>query len=381
MSTPHVLLARRLTAGLCLFALPLGAAVGCGQAAAAKKQDVGSALQKASANLRASGSTSVTIRLDDASGALKKASTAGADALKPAQADLLTGGTISITIDPAAGKTLQDLQNADPKLPTAEQLKLANVAFSVQADGGDVAQLRIVAGDLYVNVGVQKISDIAKLAGSSTDVGAQLDDLAASAPEQLRPLVTDVKAGKWIKLPLAEYADQLKALGNRAAPSPSAAVDTQKLGVDLLAAVQPFVSVSDASGNGTERVLDVKVQAKQALKAVLATVKAMQPAVADLGPVQSAAVDKIADGTLNGQVFLDDDHLKKITLDLQSAVRLAPPGATPAPDLTGSLLTIDVNDAAGEVTVPKDVSPVDVGALVKQLLGTFGGALPGSIPS
>ncbi len=381
MSTPPALLARRLTAGLCLFALPLGAAVGCGQAAAAKKQDVGSALQKASANLRASGSMSVTMRLEDASGALKKASTAGTDGLKAEQADLLVGGTISITIDPAAGKTLQDLQRADPAMSTAEQLKLANFAMSVQADGGDVAQVRVVAGDLYVNVGLQKISDIAKKAGSSTDVGAQLDDLAASAPEQLQPLVTDVKAGKWIKLPLAEYADQLKALGNRAAPSPSASVDTQKLGTDLLAAVKPFVTVSDASSSGSSRVLDVKVQAKQALKAVLATVKAMGPAVPGLDTLDTTAVDKIGDGTVNGQVTLDGDHLKKITLDLQSAVRLAPPGATPAPDLTGSTVTIDVNDSADEVTVPKDVSPVDVGALVKQLLGSFGGATGGSVPS
>jgi hypothetical protein len=366
--TPVPLLARRLTAGVALVALPLAAAVGCGTASSAKKESVQSSVTKASDNLRASGSTSVVIRLDDRQGNLKKAATSGKDPAEPQQADLLLGGTVSFTVDPANGKTMGDVQNADPAMPVLDRLKLTNISMSVQADGGDVAQVRLVDGVVYAQVGIDKIADVVKKTGSSTDVRGELDDLAAQSPGQLAPLVTDVRAGKWLKLPLAPYAEQLKALQQQAGPS--AAVDSQKLGMDLVNAVKPFVAVTDASTSGDDRVLDVKVQAKQALKAALDTVKKMDGALPGVAMLDTTDLDKLGDGTVDGQVTLSDDHLKKITMDLQSAVRLAPPGATPAPDLTGSTVTIDVDDSADEVTVPGDVSSVDLGALVQGALGS-----------
>jgi hypothetical protein len=52
------------------------------------------------------------------------------------------------------------------------------------------------------------------------------------------------------------------------------------------------------------------------------------------------------------------------TLDLASAARLAPGGT--AQDLTGSTVTVDVDDTADEVQVPTDVSSVDLSSLVEQ---------------
>lgn len=382
MSSPVPQLARRLTAGIALVALPLGAAVGCGTAASAKKDSVQSTLQKASDNLRASGSTSVVIHLADAAGNLRKAVTSGPNPAAPQQADLLLGGSVSFTVDPAAGKTLGDLQHGDPAMPAADQLKLVNISMAVQADGGPVAQLRLVGGDLYVNVSIDKISDVAKKSGSTTDLAGQLDTLAAQAPAQLKPVITDVKAGKWLKLPLAPYAAQLKALQQKSPASPS--LDSQQLGMNLLAAVRPYVAVSDASTSGDTRVLDVKVQAKQALKAVLASVQQLEPTlpgVPGLTKLDTASIDKLGDGTADGQVTIKNDHLTKITLDLGSAAKLAPAGATPAPDLKGGTLTIDVDDSAAAVTAPSDVSPVDVGSLVQGALSgltSLGTATPTS---
>lgn len=368
MSTSRCPLARRLTAGVALLALPMGAA-GCSSAADSRRDSVQTALQNAAEHLQDSESLSVVLRFDDPAGTAKKAVTAGSRPMSPAQADLLLGGTVSITVDPAAGTKLRDLQTASPGLPPGEQLKLANVAMSVQADGGPVAQLRLVAGDLYVTVSLDKISDIAGKGGSTTDLDARVDELAAQSPGELAPLLRDVKAGKWIKLPLAPYVDRLK--GRQ--PPPSAPVDSRKLGMDLLAAVQPFVAVTDTTSSGSERVLDVKVQAKQALRAALQTVKSTGPALPGLDRLDTSGIDRLGNGTVDGQLTLDDDHLRKITLDLTSAVKLAPPGATPAPDLTGSTVTVDVDDAAEEVTVPEQVSSVDVNALVQQLIGSLGG--------
>jgi hypothetical protein len=370
-------LARRLAAGVALVALPLVAAVGCGEAVEAKKESVQGSLQKASDNLSASESVSVVMRFDDASGNARKAlTTASEDPATPAQADLLLGGRISFTVDPAAGKTLRDLQTADPALPVAEQLKLVNLAMEVQADGGPLAQIRLVGGDLYANVGLDKITDVAEKAGSTEDLAGQVQQFAASAPAQFQPLVADVMAGKWVKVPLAPYAEQLKQLGEEGAPVPSPSVDTQKLGTDLLNAVKPFVAVSDATSDGDERVLDVKVQAKQAVQAAMTAFTQAAPGVPGLDQLDTSGVDRIGDGTVDGQVTLSGDHLEKITMDLGSAERLAPPGATPSPDLSGSLLTVDVDDAADEVAVPDDVSSFDVGAVVQQLLDTLSASRP-----
>lgn len=373
MSSPVAQHVRRLGAGLALVALPLGAVAGCGSSQATGKESAQSALQRASRNLLDSGATSIVVRFDDRGGAASKAATSGDQPLTPAQADLLLGGTVSMTIDPAAGTTLRDLQAADPALAPAEQVKLVNVSLSVQADGGALAQLRLVGGDLYVNASLDRISAIAGTGGSPTDVGGQLDQLAAQSPGELAPLVRDVRAGRWIKLPLARYADRLAQLQKGAAPSPSASVDPKKLSADLLAAVRPFVAVTEASGDGRTRVLDVKVQAKQALKAVLASVMSMLPAVPGLSAVDPSGIDRLADGTVDGTVTLADNHLTKLTLDLASASRLAAAGGSPAPDLTGSSVTVDVDDSAPEVTVPGDVSGVDVGALVEQFAGALGG--------
>jgi hypothetical protein len=366
-------MARRLTAGVALVALPLGAAVGCGSAATAQKDSVQTSLQKASDNLKASGSTSFELRLEDPTGSLKKAATSGADATKPEQADLLLGGRVSFTVDPTGGKTLADLQTMDPALPITEQLKASNIAMTVQADGGAVVQVRLVGGDVYANVDVDKASDLATKAGSPSDLGQQLDEAAAQAPAQLAPILTDVRAGKWLKLPLAPYAEQLKAL--QPTPGASASIDSRRLGMDLLNAVKPYVAVTDASSDGDTRVLDVKVQAKQALKAAVTSLKAMGGAVPGLAQLDTSSLDAIGDGTANGQVTLESDHLTKITLDLGSAVALAPVGATPAPDLSGALVTIEVDDSADDVTVPDDVSWVDLGALVDNALASLGGGV------
>ena len=367
---------RRFTAGVALVALPLAAAVGCGEAAETKRQTVSDSLSQASQNLQSSESTSVVLRFDDASGNARRTLTSGSDPATPEQADLVLGGTVSFTVDPAAGRTMRDLQAVDPATPLEEQLTLVNMAMSVQADGGPLAQVRLVGGDLYAQVGLDKVGDLAARAGSATDIGAAVEQLSTDAPPELQPLLADVQAGKWVKVPLAPYAEQLEQLGKDTAPSPSPSVDTRKLGTDLLNAVKPFVAVSDASSDGDERVLDVKVQAKQALTAALGTLSQLSPRLPSLRDLDVSELDRLGDGTVDGQVTLSDDHLTKITMDLGSAVRLAPvDGSSPAPDLAGSLLTVDVDDSADEVVVPEDVSSFDVGPLLEQALSASSGSL------
>ena len=391
MPLPVPLPLRRLTAGVALVALPLGATAACGgspssdagatPSSSSAGQAGGSspeqALQKASDNLGASESMQVSLRLEDPQGSLKRAATSGTDAGTPEQADLLLGGSLTFVVDPADGKTLREVQTAGADLSPAEQLRLTNIAFSVRADGGDLFQVRLVQGDLYANVGLDAVADVARQGGSTEDVAAQIEQFEAQAPPELQPLVADVRAGKWVKVPLAPYVDQLAALGGQAQPSPS--VDPQKVGTDLLNAIRPFITVEDESQDGGERVLDVKVQAKQALKAAVETLKAMGPALPGLGTADLSQLDQLGDGTVDGTVVLEDDHLTRVSVDLASAAALAPAGGEPTPDLAGGLVTMDVDDSADEVQVPTDVSSFDVTPLLQQAFaGLMGG---GQLPS
>lgn len=367
MRTTPSPLTRRLAAMTALVALPLAAAVGCGKAADSKKASVQDTLQKAADNLQASGAASFTLHLDDPAGKLKRSATSATTSpLTAGQADALLGGTVTVTYDPVAGKTLADVQKLPATTPLADRLKSVNVAMSVKADGGSVAEVRLVDGDLYARVGLDTISDLAKKGGSS-GIDGQIEQFASSAPAQLAPLVADVRAGRWLKLPLAPYAPQLDAL-LKAQPSATPGATS-----GLVAAVTPFVTVTDAGSKDGADVLDVTVQAKQALKAVAGSIAAMTAGLPGASSLNTAQLDGLGDGTVDGQVFLKDDHLTRMTLDLGSAVRLRPASASPAPDVAGSLLTLDVDDSADEVTAPTDVSSADVASLVQQALAAFGG--------
>ena len=343
---------RTLAAGVALV-LPLAAVAGCNAAVTAKKETIRVSLEKAAANLAGSRSASFVVRFDDPRGTLRKA----------APADLLNGGTVSFTIDPTGNKTLRDLQNADPKMPAAEKLNLANIELTVDADGGPVSQIRLVNGTVYVRADINRVSRLARKAGTGTDPAAALDAFGGPNKARLKPLITDIRSGRWIRLPLAPYAGLLDGLAaqNKTGTPP---VDGQKLGADLIAAVQPYITVTDAAVTGTDRILDVKVQAKPALKAVLDQLRSLDLALPGKDQPDTTAVDRLKDGTVDGQVVLTGDHLRRFSFDLGSVARLVPAGKPRVPDLTGAAVVVDVNDAAAEVKAPTDVSPVDVGALL-----------------
>lgn len=375
--SPRTLFLRRTGAAAALVALPLGTMAACGDSAADTGSSVQGSLQKAADNLAASGATSVRLRLDDAESKLRQAVTGGADGASPQVADLLLGGTISFTVDPAGGKTMREVQQADPAAPLADRLQRVNVSMAVEADGGQVLAVRLVGGDLYARVDLERVRGIADKVAPGSDTGASIDALSQQAPPELQPLLTDVRAGKWVKLPLAELAPQLEQLQALSGAAPSAAPSLYaKLGTDLLAAVRPFVTVTDAGGEGGTQVLDVTVQAKAALKAAVGVLGSTVPAVPGLQALDPAMFDSLSDATVAGTVTLAQERFTQVSLDLGSLVRLDASTSSPAPDLTGSRLTMDIDDSADEVTVPDDVSSVEAGKLVTGLLSGLTGTVP-----
>ncbi|MCW2670093.1 MAG: hypothetical protein JWO27_1990 [Frankiales bacterium] len=367
----------RLVAGTLVLALPLAAAAGCG---AVKKRSIKQELTSARSHLADSSAASFTLRLEDKQGSLAALAKKSGDVPDAAVKDLL-GGSVTYTFD---AKSAQQLKGVDPSSSTAELKKaLAGVRFAlaVKDAKATVAELRLVDSTLFARVDIAEIDRVAKEAGSD-GVAASFDDAIASAPAEYRPALRDLKAGKWLKLPLAGYLAKLKdAVGSLPTPSPGKSGDLQKTRDDLMTALKPYVSVTDANDSSSKRVLDVNVAARPALKAALAVLKRSKglPFASALQDVQASAIDKnIADGKVHGTITLADGHLTQVSLDLESIRALDPHKSSDS--LAGSSVVVDVDDSADQVTAPADgVSSVDVKALVDDLFKNLSQGLSGRV--
>lgn len=369
-------LPRRVAAGALVLLLPLAAAAGCG---VEKRRTVGAELASARANLGSSGAASFTLHLTDGKGRLAAALSKGSDGASKAVAQAVLGGGITVTLDPAGSLMLQQLgaSQGTSAADVTAALKKVNFSLAVKDSRSVLAELRLVGGVLYAYADLDEISRVARDAGAT---GVDDGITAATKDPNFGPLVKDVRAGKWVTLDvtpyLKQFSDLAKSLGAQpGAPAPGSKVDAGKLGKDLLAAVRPYVKVTDANDSSSDRVLDVRVQLRPAVKAALATLKATQgiPGLSQLLTVGDAAVDRaLSEGTVDGQIRLAGGHLRQLSLDLDSVRKAAAhPGST---DLAGGKVIVDVDDSADPVTAPTDVSSFDVGAVLQQFLSVGLGA-------
>ena len=371
-------LSTRLAAGVLAVTLPAAAVAGCG---VEKKRTIKAELAAAGDHLKASRSLSISLHVDDRDGSLRKVAAAeDGGKLSAVSSSLLTGG-ITYTVDPAGNKTLADLRTTDQsEQQLKSSIKDVNVALVIRSEKAAIGELRLVAGNLYAHVDLQEINRLATAANGHS-IDGDLDDAAASDPS-LKQAVADVRAGKWIKLPLVDYLDKLKdlaksfsGLGAPVEPSASPVPDFGAIGDRLYSAVKPYVKVTDANDSSSDRVLDVNVQVRPALKAALAAMKSMTDlpfadALKDLDPSE---IDKhVADGSAHGTIRLADGHLTQLAVDLESLRTLDPEPSKSS--LRGSSVVLDVNDSAGQVTAPTDVSDFKIGDLLDSILSGAQGA-------
>jgi hypothetical protein len=324
-------------------------------------------LAKLKDNALKSKSASFSISLDDSKGAIKKAVLAEDPTTPAAIVDRIVGGKITIKVS-SKDKSLAELQASASD--SAETLKQVDFQIKIDDKDGQLVDLRVVSGVLYAALDVNKVDQILTESGETMSLSSLIDQGASFSPD-VATAGKDLKDGKYLKLDLNPYINQISGLLEQTAPSaaPSAAVNSQKLADDLLAAIKPSTQITDA-GDGK---YDVEIQAKAALTAAYDVLsKSDIPGFEALDPTE---LNTIKDGTVKAQIKVDGDHLESIRIDLQSIVAVAPDDASsPAPDLTGSSLVIDFDDDAGAVGVPDKLSGVNLDALVGQLAGAaFGG--------
>jgi hypothetical protein len=368
----------RVAAGTLALALPLALAAGCG---AEKKRTIKAEFQSVGQNMQDSKSLSVAVSLKDPKSSIEKAYLKDNPDTEPALVRAITGGSISVTLDPAGDKTLKQYYASGARSTDIKaSLGSANFSVVIKDDKSALGEIRLVDSVLYAHVDLDEIGRLAK-AGGVDDFDEQLDAAASDEdnPEAAQA-VKDVRAGKWLQLPLKTYLDDLQDLVDSADPDGTASkisgYDFRALGDKVFAKVKPYVKVTDANDSATNRVLDVKVQVKPAVKAALNVLKATKdlpfPNVfADIDPAD--VDDEIKDGTAHGTISLKSGHLSQVTVDLQSIFALAPDDADDVPDLTGSSFVVDVDDTAGAVSKPDDVSSLDIAAIIDQIIGGFSG--------
>jgi hypothetical protein len=361
----------RLVAGTLVLALPLVAAAGCG---AQKKRTIKAEFASARTNLENSSAASFTLRLHDGKHNVRTLMTKDGTT-SAALADAVLGGSVTYVIDPAGSTTLKDVSYT-PGADLGAQLKDVNLAFVIRDDKAALGEIRVVGGALYAHVDLVEIGRLAK-AGGVEDFDAQLDDFVTSADPALKKGLQDVRAGKWIKLPLSDYLDQIKKLADSfsdgtGSTSGAKAFDFPALGQRLYDGVKPYVKVTDANDSSTDRVLDVRVRARPALKAALKVLAATRdlPFPNVFKDVDPAEVDaNVKDGTANGTITLRSGHLSQVTVDVESIRTLAADGGTDS--VAGTEVVFDVDDHADALTVPQNVSDLDLTKLIDEFLKGF----------
>lgn len=354
---------RRLLAAALAVSLPL-VAVGCG---AEKRRTVEAEFESAMGHLKNASATSFTLRMDDSQRTLRTLMTKD-DEMPVLLADALVGGSVTVTVDAGENDTLAEVPTeGDP----VDQLSAINMSVLVRDDRAELGEMRLVDGVLGLHLNMAEIIRLVE-AGGVEDADAQLDAFVADGPPEFTQLLIDLRAGKWVTLDLNAYADDLRDLAGSAVgltPTPGPSFDAQGLGNRLFEAIRPSVTVKDANDSSEERVLDVAIDVRPALKAalgVLSTTKDL-PFASLFADVTPADIDKeVADGKAKGQIRLTDGHLRSVSIDIES-LRLLDPN--PGEDsVAGLSVLFEIDDAADRLEKPTDVSKVDLGKLVEDFM-------------
>ncbi len=371
-----------MAAGVSL-AVALGVS-GCGAAKqlSAKhsaKENVTSALS----SFNDAKSVAFTVKLDTSVADLVAIGKAEGDPIKASDQKALSkvlGGDVVVNLVAPDGKTLGDSTKAstgstssdlssllgDPDALAAALKKQGSTSVLVEASGSSLVELRSINGVIYLRADVKKILTLAD------QNPAQLDEALSSLPPSMNGIAKAAK-GEWVSLDLVKAAQAAKSSGllkNLPTPAPSASVDPakiQKLIADLKTAYQQKATISDLGDDATKGTgYRLGAPAKQVAQAVEPDL------IARVGQDGASEIKKniakIPDKNFNLDLWVKDDKLTDVSLDLTQFFDKPVPGHKLALDIA---VAVD----GGKVEVPSGATEIDIKALLDQIpAGALSGA-------
>jgi hypothetical protein len=354
---------------------------GCGTAKQlSAKQHVSQALS----GFGDASSAGFTLSLDTTAADLEAISSAQGDPMSASDKSTvakLLAGEIEVDVQEPDGKTFADMEKSsgkaqpdltsllnDPAALGALLKKQGSFSTSVRLSGDSLVDLRTVDGVIYARADVKKILT---LAGQDS---SKLDQELSGLPPALAPLAKAAQ-GQWVSIDLVKAAQAAKDKGLlKALPTsaPSASVDpakVQKLIADLKAAYQQKATITDLGDSGKGTGYRLAAPAKQVAQAVSGDLVALVGPSA--GPQVQKAIAQIPDKTFSLDLWVKDDKLSAVALDLTQFLKKP---------VTGKKLALDVavDVGGGKVSAPSGATEIDVKSLLGQLpSGLLSGGLGG----
>lgn len=352
---------------------------GCGQVQKLSAKD---SVTEALSGFESAKSATFTVSLNSTAADVAAISEAQGDPMSKSEqkavAQVLAGDVV-FAVKAADGKTFGDAAktgtagSADLQALLGDPEKLSKLlkeqgAFSmaVRQSGDALVDLRSVDGKIFARANVKKILT---LAGEDPDL---LDRELSGLPPALSPLASAAK-GEWISIDLVKAAAAAKDSGLLAAlPSsaPTPAVDAaklQKLLDGLRTAYQQKATITELGESGDRgQGYRLGAPAKQVAEAV------SDDLIALIGAGSEAevrkAITQIPDKTFNLDLWVKDDKLSAVSLDLTQFLKKPVEGRKLA-------VEVDIDLDSADVSAPSGATEIDV----KELLGQFpAGVLSGA---
>ncbi len=367
-----------MVAGISL-AVAIGV-TGCGQVQKLSAKD---SVSDALSNFESAKSATFTVSLDTTTADVAAISTAQGDPMSKADQktlDQVLTGDVVFAVEAPEGKTFgesakessssagsSDLLGVlgDPAKLSELLKKQGSFSMSVRLSGDALVELRSVDGKIYARANAKQILT---LAGENPD---SLDQQLAGLPPALAPLAKAAK-GEWVSVDLVKAAAAAKDSGvldalPTSAPSPSVdAAKLQKLLNSLKTAYQDKATITELGDGERGKGYRLGAPAKQVAEAVSNDLIALVGKESEVEVRK--AIGQIPDKTFNVDLWVKDEKLSAVSLDITQFLDKPVPGKKLAVDIG-----VDVD--SGKVTAPSGATEIDVESLLKEFpAGSLGGA-------
>jgi hypothetical protein len=345
---------------------------GCGQVQKLSAKD---SVTDAFSNFESAKSATFTVSLDTTVADVAAISKAQGDPMSKSDQEALAkvlAGDMVFAVQAPDGKTFGDsakqgqssVGSSDLANLLGDPAKLSELlknqgafSMSVRLSGDALIELRSVDGKIFARANAKKILTLA-----GEDPGS-LDQQLAQLPPGMEPLAKAAK-GEWVSLDLAKAAAAAKDSGllkNLPTAAPSPAVDAtkvQKLVNDLKAAYQQKATITEL-GKDDERGQGYRLgaPAKQVAEAVSGDLIALVGKSSEAEVRKS--INQIPDKTFNVDIWVKDDKVSAVSLDITQFLKKPVAGKKLAVD-------IDVDVDSAKVTAPSGATEIDVKALLDQ---------------